>query len=113
MEPLPRMTIQIGIILVPIVAFLRLKKNASSIAGRLGIGMCLAVLGGGLACYFAAEYQWRPFERENNAGMRGPLAIAAIMTVTIFMALLILTISKRWGLEASKPPNQSTTDQLP
>src|SRR5688572_6986987 len=102
MEALPRTAIQIGIILVPVVAFLLLKKRAPSRAMQFGASACLAMFAGAIAYYFAAEYQWRPFGKKGTEEVvLSPLITSAIMGVTVFMALVILTISKRRPVSAS------------
>jgi H+/Cl- antiporter ClcA len=109
MEALPRMAIQVGIILIPVAVFLLLKKKATSRVVQFGASACLAILAGVVAYYFAAEYQWQPFgKKDTEEVMLSPLITSAIMGVTVFMALMILTISKRWPLSARKSPNQSS-----
>lgn len=109
METLPRMAIQIGIILIPLVTFVLLKKKAPSRAVQFGASGCLAILATVVAYYFAAEHQWRPFGKKGAEGVvLSPLITSAIMGVTVFMALIILTISKRWPVNASHSLNQSS-----
>ena len=95
MDTLPTIAIQLGLIFIPVLLFIFIKKPITAVAARLVCAVVLALISAACAYHFASVYGWRPMAKSGKSVPLGPTALAAIHGVTLIFVLVVLTFAKK------------------
>lgn len=91
--------IQFGVIGIPVILFLFVRKRVPSTAQRIAWAVAVAALSYGSAYYFAAAHGWRIPSGDGKPSMFGPAATAAFPGISVLLGCVIVSFRKPRGTE--------------
>ena len=95
MTPPLSFAVQIGVVMIPAVLFITVKRRVTAVGMRLSLGLLLAVAAGGCTFYLAKEQGWRPIAKSGRSVDLEPITLFVINTLSLMLVFVVLTFAKK------------------